>query len=435
VFAGKKSAQIREILISESAWEEMTCLFAPSLDVNVHLPTEKIHHFSNNGFDKRKLIKFETLRNFDYKHLEALNADKSLSDDAVSQQINLGVNLHDIKDWFAKRDLFEKVDNGYGPNTIKNIHLARECISILNPQFSYNRVDPKSYDIFVNTPTGVIWYEYLSSGFKSCMSLLLGIIKEIELRYPEQDLYAQEFDGVILIDEIELHLHPEWQARITEALTTTFPSAQFIVTTHSPHVVQNAKSHQIIALVPDNDGAVRVKELPENGLGYSAWTVEEVLLDVMGMESTLSRKLQELLDNFERFVDGEDFDKAKEDVNNIRQAMKSAKGPGNFRNLFMYSPNGKKDGIQIIPLSEVAAKDEFLNIKNVSRDDMMAAHRVPPQMMGIIPNNTGGFGDVEKASRVFVRNELQPLQKRLQELNDWLEEEVIRFTPYILVDD
>lgn len=72
----------------------------------------------------------------------------------------------------------------------------------------------------------------------------------------------------------------------------------------------------------------------------------------------------------------------QEDVNNIRKAMKSAKGPGNFRNLFMYSPNGKKDGIQIIPLSEVAAKDEFLNIKNVSRDDMMAAHRVPPQMMG-----------------------------------------------------
>ncbi len=53
-------------------------------------------------------------------------------------------------------------------------------------------------------------------------------------------------------------------------------------------------------------------------------------------------------------------------------------------------------------------------------------------MMGIIPNNTGGFGDVEKASRVFVRNELIPLQKRLQELNDWLGEEVIRFEPYIL---
>ena len=98
----------------------------------------------------------------------------------------------------------------------------------------------------------------------------------------------------------------------------------------------------------------------------------------------------------------------------------------------MYSPNGKKDGIQIIPLSEVAAKDEFLNIKNVSRDDMMAAHRVPPQMMGIMPSNVGGFGDVEKASNVFVRNELLPLQKRMQEINDWLKDDILQFENYSL---
>lgn len=120
----------------------------------------------------------------------------------------------------------------------------------------------------------------------------------------------------------------------------------------------------------------------------------------------------------------------QEDINNIRHAMKSAKGAGNFRNLFMYSPNGKKDRIQIIPLSGVAAKDEFLNIKNVSRDDMMAAHRVPPQMMGIMPNNVGGFGDVEKASLVFVRNELIPHQKHMSELNNWLGDTVISFSNY-----
>jgi len=56
----------------------------------------------------------------------------------------------------------------------------------------------------------------------------------------------------------------------------------------------------------------------------------------------------------------------------------------------------------------------------VSRDDMMAAHRVPPQMMGIMPSNVGGFGDVEKASTVFVRNELNPLQQRIREVNIWI---------------
>lgn len=120
------------------------------------------------------------------------------------------------------------------------------------------------------------------------------------------------------------------------------------------------------------------------------------------------------------------------DIDNIRQAMKGARGPGNFRNLFMYSPNGKKDGIQIIPLSEVAAKDEFWNIKNVTRDDQLHAHRVPPQLMCIVPENAGGFGNVKEASEVFVRNELLPLQWRMKEINEWLGEEVIQFSPYSL---
>lgn len=122
--------------------------------------------------------------------------------------------------------------------------------------------------------------------------------------------------------------------------------------------------------------------------------------------------------------------KNQEDVINIRHAMKSAKGPGNFRNLFMYSSNGKKDEIQIIPQSEVAAKDEFLNIKNVSEDDMMEARRVPRQMMGIMPSNVGGFREVEKTSKDFVRKELITLQKRIEELNKWTDLDAVKFTTY-----
>ena len=120
------------------------------------------------------------------------------------------------------------------------------------------------------------------------------------------------------------------------------------------------------------------------------------------------------------------------DIDALRKALRESKGVGNFRNLFYYSPNGKKDGIQLIPISEVAAKDEFFNIKNVTRDDVLAAHRVPPQLMGIVPNNTGGFGDVEKAATVFYRNEILPLQTRLKEINTLLKTEVIRFNPYTL---
>ncbi|KGW15904.1 phage portal protein [Burkholderia pseudomallei] len=120
----------------------------------------------------------------------------------------------------------------------------------------------------------------------------------------------------------------------------------------------------------------------------------------------------------------------QDDVDNMRDALKNAKGPGNFRNVFMYAPGGKKDGIQLIPVSEVAAKDEFFNIKNVTRDDLLAAHRVPPQLLGIVPSNSGGFGTPDTAARVFGRNEIRPLQARFAELNDWLGEEVVRFDDY-----
>lgn len=120
------------------------------------------------------------------------------------------------------------------------------------------------------------------------------------------------------------------------------------------------------------------------------------------------------------------------DIDNLRKALKDSKGPGNFRNLFMYAPNGKKDGLQLIPVSEVAAKDDFRHIKDISRDDQLAAHRVPPQLMGIIPNNTGGFGDVEKAANVFAANEIEPIHMMFKSLNDQIGEKVFDFSEYRL---
>lgn len=98
--------------------------------------------------------------------------------------------------------------------------------------------------------------------------------------------------------------------------------------------------------------------------------------------------------------------------------------------MFVYAPGGKKDGVQLIPISEVAAKDEFFNIKNVTRDDVLAAHRVPPQLLGLVPTGTTGFGSVIPAAQIFAINELLPLQTRFQQLNEWVGEDVITFGEY-----
>lgn len=124
----------------------------------------------------------------------------------------------------------------------------------------------------------------------------------------------------------------------------------------------------------------------------------------------------------------------QEDIDKLREAMRDAKGPGNFRNLFLYSPNGTKDGLKVIPIAEVTAKDEFLSLKNVSRDDVMASHRMPPQLMGVMPNNVGGFGDVDKAARVFATNELEPLMATFEDINAWVGQQVVVFKPYGVAD-
>lgn len=115
----------------------------------------------------------------------------------------------------------------------------------------------------------------------------------------------------------------------------------------------------------------------------------------------------------------------------IQTALKDSKGIGNFKNMFVHMPNGKADSLKLIPISEVAAKDEFLGIKNTSRDDVLAAHRVPPQLLGVVPANAGGFGDVAKATDVFVRNEIEPLQRKTLEINEWVGEEAVRYRPWV----
>ncbi len=112
----------------------------------------------------------------------------------------------------------------------------------------------------------------------------------------------------------------------------------------------------------------------------------------------------------------------KKEKNAIRDAVKSSKKLGNFRNLFLHIPNGREKDIQIIPVGDFSTKDELEKIKNISRDDIVAAHRIPPALASIIPAEArGGFGDIEKSSKVYEDNEIVPLRNHLLQINEVLQ--------------
>ncbi len=105
--------------------------------------------------------------------------------------------------------------------------------------------------------------------------------------------------------------------------------------------------------------------------------------------------------------------------NAIRDAVKSTKKLGNFRNMFLHIPNGREKDVQILPVGDFSTKDELEKIKNISRDDIIAAHRIPPALASIVPAEArGGYGDVEKASLIYEKNEIVPLRKYLLQINE-----------------
>lgn len=124
----------------------------------------------------------------------------------------------------------------------------------------------------------------------------------------------------------------------------------------------------------------------------------------------------------------------RESMEKLKKSLQESRGGGAFKNILIQANDGGKGSVQILPFQQITAKDEFMNVKSVSRDDVLAAHRVPPQLMGAMPGEKSAFGDIEKAARVFAINELMPVMEALKHVNDWLGEEVIRFNPYALLE-
>lgn len=89
----------------------------------------------------------------------------------------------------------------------------------------------------------------LSDGYKSTISLVADIAYRMAVLNPQLlgDV-CKETDGIVLIDEVDLHLHPTWQQRILGDLKAIFPKVQFIVSTHAPAVINTAKSENIVLL-------------------------------------------------------------------------------------------------------------------------------------------------------------------------------------------
>ena len=152
---------------------------------------------------------------------------------------------------------------------------------------------PPQPAVELHTPYGWVRPHQLSLGYRTLLAWVVDLAHQMFARYPDsEDPLAEPV--VVLVDEIDLHLHPRWQRALTEFLGQRFPKAQFIVTAHSPLVVQAAQDANLV-VVRREEGAdhVTIHNDPEAVRG---WRVDQILTsDLFGLESARPLEQEQLL--------------------------------------------------------------------------------------------------------------------------------------------
>lgn len=271
-----------------------------------------IDRYCDNFQRGNNVLYFSSMRVINYEKITALPPSKNINTDnnsIYSSQLLISGVENNIKNWFINQYIFSKIEHSLSEIERYNLDLSIKIFSLLDSNLSVFTVK-SDYEIVLKSNNDEIYFEMLSDGYKSCVFVLLGIIKEIEYRFPQKK--AIDFNGIIMIDEIDIHLHPQWQAKLVKVLKETFPNAQIIATTHSPSVLQNATTEEIIPLYKDENGDVHIKELHLGEYGLQGWTLEEIMKDVMGMESTTSDLYAKVMNEFDHAMKEDNIKVAKE---------------------------------------------------------------------------------------------------------------------------
>ncbi|MFN2456253.1 MAG: AAA family ATPase [Pyrinomonadaceae bacterium] len=143
----------------------------------------------------------------------------------------------------------------------------------------------------VKTPYGWVSIKDLSLGYKTLIAWMVDLASRLFDRYPDSPNPLAE-PAVVLVDEIDLHLHPKWQRNLMSFLSERFPNTQFIATAHSPLVVQAATDANIVLLRREGDHVV----IDNNVKAIQGWRVDQVLTsDLFGLESARPPQLDKLL--------------------------------------------------------------------------------------------------------------------------------------------
>ena len=229
-------------------------------------------------------------------------------------------NIEVMRHWFSRMLLiarkkpvpeFEAVRNAIS-SCYKGIDERKNLKDVII-DYDAEKEDIEIQMYFDNDKVEILPLHYLSDGAKSILAIVADIAYRMAILNPHLlDKVITDTDGIVLIDEIDMHLHPSWQRKIVESLTKTFPKVQFIFTTHSPTVLTHVQRENIQIL---SDGKV----YPIDSKTYGR-DVNSILREVMQTEIRPS-EVKEKLTAFSNAIDDSDLDTAETLLKELRTIL------------------------------------------------------------------------------------------------------------------
>lgn len=218
--------------------------------------------------------------------------------------------LVNIEEWLMQLDYASKSENLVA---VKRLYRVHELLcSRLFPEiqdFKFESSDELHNYVLFQTKDGWFRYTQLGYGYQSMLSWVVDFCKRMFERYPHSENPLNE-EAIVLIDELDLHLHPMWQRNIISFLSNAFPNVQFIATTHSPMVIQSMDEVNLYVLHREEDLVVAERS---DVFNFQGWTVEEILRDTMKMDrDTRSDNYQRYIQQFDEGLDEADKEKVNE---------------------------------------------------------------------------------------------------------------------------
>jgi predicted ATP-binding protein involved in virulence len=133
---------------------------------------------------------------------------------------------------------------------IGTLEACRQAILTCVPEAKRVQFDVARNELMIDLPNRSLPFSYLSDGFRNMVAMVADIAVRCASLNPQfKGDAAQNTPGVVMIDEIDLHLHPKWQRRVVNDLLKAFPKIQFVATTHSPFVIQSLPALEGVQLL------------------------------------------------------------------------------------------------------------------------------------------------------------------------------------------